>query len=81
VSPSVSVVSGSSLAESKPVRARALAKVYDLLLRRARGDGIVAFRGVIPVEGPNGLVGVADVQVGDERGLIAVREVEEVEDE
>jgi hypothetical protein len=56
-----------------PDRARALAQVYTLLCNRARGSGLVIYRGFTPMEGTGDLVGVADVQVGNQRGLVAVR--------
>lgn len=56
-----------------PARARELAQVYSLLCNRARGSGLVIYRGFTPMEGTGDLLGVADVQVGDQRGPIAVR--------
>ncbi len=62
--------------DPNPLRAQALARIYNLLIRRARGD-IVVYYGATLVDGPDGLVGVADLEVDGQRGLVAVREAQE----
>jgi len=61
-------------------RRQRLAKVYSLLVSRARGSGWVRYGGVIPVEGVDGLRGVAVVEVNGQRGGVAVREVDKDND-
>lgn len=67
----VSVASGSSLIQSDPARARALSRIYSLLVSRARGSGLVIYRGCTLVESDD-LVGVLDTAIGGERGPVAV---------
>lgn len=52
----------------------ALGRVYQLLLARARGDGLVILHRVTPVRGADGMRAVGDLEVAGQRGLVAVRE-------
>ena len=61
-------------------RTRRLTAAYSLLVSRARGSGWVRYGGVIPVEGVDGLRGVAVVEVNGRRGVVAVREVDKDND-